>query len=88
MVKGAFYIQIDIFLAVPKYIQFKTLEESTSFLFRAALKYLFYFGAANGITNFTMEVWHERQENDKKKTTPSENQLFRAALETNFSTNY
>ena len=55
MVKGEFYIQIDIFRDVPKYIQFKRLAGGTTFLFRAALKYLFYFGAANGITNFTME---------------------------------
>ena len=55
MVKGEFYIQIDIFRAAPKYIQFKTLAKSTNFLFRDALKQLFYFGAANGITNFTME---------------------------------
>ena len=55
MVKGEFYIKIDIFRAVPKYIQFKTLAKSTNFLFRDALKQLFYFGAANGITNFTME---------------------------------
>ncbi len=35
-----------------------------------------------------MEEWLERQENDNKQTTPSKNQLFSAALEMYFSTNY
>ena len=35
-----------------------------------------------------MEEWQERQENDNTQSTPSENQLFRAALETNYPTNY
>ena len=46
---------------------------------------MFEFCAANRIKNFTMEEW---QENDNKLTTPSENQLFRAALEKIFFTNY
>ncbi len=49
---------------------------------------MFYFCAANWIKFFMMEEWLEQQENDNKQTTPLENQLFSAALEMHFSTNY